>query len=109
MFAVLVMAMVIGASAVGVRALTANGPGGVARLSGDVQPEWYGAKRANGAISFLRVPKKAYQRAYHCGLDPPKRDRHLGRLADAEVEQPGAAARAMRCLRRGCCWETKGR
>jgi hypothetical protein len=85
MVAVMVMAMLIGASAIGVRALTANGAGGVARLSGGVASAKYSAKRANGAISFSKVCEKHYQRAYHRGHDPPAGDRHLGRMADAQV------------------------
>jgi hypothetical protein len=85
MVAVMVMAMVIGASAVGLRALTAKGPGGMARLSGGVAREKHSAKRANGASSFLKVCEKHYERAYHRGHDPPAGDCRLGRMAEAQV------------------------
>jgi hypothetical protein len=98
MVAVMVIAMVIGASVVSVRALTAKGAGGVARLSGGVASAKHSAKRAIGAISFLKVCDKHYQRAYHRGLDPPASDRHLERMADAQVERVEAAERSARCL-----------
>jgi hypothetical protein len=86
MIAVMVMAMVIGASAAGVRALRAKGPGGVARLSGGMASAKHSAKRANGAISFWKVCEKHYEMAYHRGHDPPAGDRYLGRMVDAQVE-----------------------
>jgi hypothetical protein len=92
MVAVMVIAMVIGASAIWLRALTANGPGGVAQLSGGIASGKHSAKRANGATSFLKVSEKHYERAYHLGHDPPTRDCHLRRMADAQVERMEAAA-----------------
>jgi hypothetical protein len=89
MVAILFIAMVIGASAACVRALTANGPGGVARLSGGVASAKHSAKRANGAMSFLKVCENDYERAYHRGHDPPANDCHLGRMAEAQVERRG--------------------
>jgi hypothetical protein len=103
MVAVIVIAMVMGASVVGVRALTAKRAGGVARLSGGMASVKYSAKRANGAITYLKVRENDYQRAYHCGHDPPAGDRHLGRRAEAQVEPVEAAERSARCLRRECC------
>jgi hypothetical protein len=96
MVAVIVMAMVVGASAVGVRALTAKGAGGVARLSGGVARGKHSAKRANGAISVVKVCEKHYETAYHLGHDPPAGNRHLGRMADAQVERIVAAERFAR-------------
>jgi hypothetical protein len=98
MVAVMVIAMAIGASVVGVRALTAKGSGGVARLSGGVTSAKHSAKRANGAMSFLKVCEKDYHRAYHRGHDPPASDRHLRRMVDAQVERVAAAERSARCL-----------
>jgi hypothetical protein len=99
MFAVLVMAMVIGASTIGLHALTAKGAGGVASAE-------HGPKLANGASSFLKVCENDYEMAYHHGHDPPPGDRHLGRMADAQVERIVAAERSARCLERVCCpWE----
>jgi hypothetical protein len=97
MIAVMVMAMVVGTSAVGVRALRAKGSGGVARLSGGVASGKHSAKRANGAISFLKVCEKDYERAYHLGHDPPAGGCHLGRMAEAQVERIVAAERSARC------------
>jgi hypothetical protein len=91
MVAILFIAMMIGASAVGVRALTANGPGGVGRASGGIVSATHSAKRANGAISFLKVCENDYERAYHRGHEPPASDRHLGRMAEAQVERWEAA------------------
>jgi arylsulfatase A-like enzyme len=105
MIAVMVMAMVVGASAVAVRALRAKRAGGIARLSGGVASAKHSAKRANGAISVLKVCDKDYHRAYHRGHDPPAGNRHLGRRADAQVEQLKAAERSARCLGRACCRE----
>jgi hypothetical protein len=102
MVAVMVIAMVIGASAIWMRALTANAPGGVAQLSGGVASGKHSAKRANGAISFLKVCENDYEIAYHMGRDPPAGDRHLGRMVDAQVKRREAAERSARCLR-GCC------
>jgi hypothetical protein len=104
MVAVLVMAMWIGASAVGLRALTANGSGGVECLSGGMERAKYGAKQANGAIRFLRGREKAYQKTYQRGRDPPRDNRHLGRVADAQVEGMGTAERFAGCLRGKCAW-----
>jgi hypothetical protein len=102
MFVVMVMAMVIGASVVRVRAITAKVAGGVARLSGGVASRKHSAKRANGEIRFLKVCENHYKRAYHRGHDPPAGDRHLGRMAGAQMEPMNAAERFVRCLRREC-------
>jgi hypothetical protein len=87
MLAVLIMTMLGAVSGLGVCALTSIRQGGVERLSGGMECVEYGAIRVNGAISFLHVCEKAYQRAYQRGRDPPLRERDLGRRAWLEVKR----------------------